>query len=78
MNRIACAAGGFAIVLALTGAGWAGVPRSGSPSVGSDSSEPWTVESSDTAQHDIPASPSCGAANPQGGIPSAVTWGDCP
>ena len=32
---------------------------------------------SGTAQHDITATPSCGAANPQGGIPSMMT-GTCP
>jgi hypothetical protein len=33
---------------------------------------------SDTTTRSILASPSCGAANPQGGIPSPVTWGQCP
>ncbi|HZK90549.1 MAG TPA: hypothetical protein VFC56_10420 [Stellaceae bacterium] len=32
----------------------------------------------DTTRRDVLANPSCGAANPQGGIPSAVTWGSCP
>lgn len=30
-----------------------------------------------TAQHDITATPNCGAANPQGGIPSMAS-GTCP
>jgi hypothetical protein len=34
-------------------------------------------ETSGTAQHDITATPGCGAANPQGGIPSMAT-GTCP
>lgn len=34
-------------------------------------------EVSGTAQHNITATPECGAANPQGGIPSMVT-GTCP
>ena len=34
-------------------------------------------DSSGTAQHNIAATPDCGAANPQGGIPSLVT-GTCP
>jgi hypothetical protein len=33
---------------------------------------------SGTARHDVSADSDCGAANPQGGIPSAVTWGYCP
>jgi hypothetical protein len=32
----------------------------------------------DTRRDDVGTSPGCGAANPQGGRPSAVTWGDCP
>jgi hypothetical protein len=31
-----------------------------------------------TARRDKAATPSCGAANPQGGTPTPVTWGDCP
>lgn len=34
-------------------------------------------ELSGTAHHNIAATPDCGAANPQGGIPSMVT-GTCP
>jgi len=34
-------------------------------------------EMSGTAQHNIAATPDCGAANPQGGIPS-MTTGTCP
>jgi len=34
-------------------------------------------ELSGTAQHNIAATPGCGAANPQGGIPS-MTSGNCP
>jgi hypothetical protein len=34
-------------------------------------------ELSGTARHNIAATPGCGAANPQGGIPSMVT-GTCP
>jgi hypothetical protein len=38
----------------------------------------WSLDNtSGTAQHDIAATPNCGAANPQGGIPSMVT-GTCP
>ena len=33
---------------------------------------------SDTTRHSVAATPSCGAANPQGGIPTSVTWGECP
>ena len=29
-------------------------------------------------RRDGPASPSCGAANPQGGAPTSTTWGSCP
>jgi hypothetical protein len=32
----------------------------------------------DTTRRDVVADPGCGAANPQGGLPSAVTWGSCP
>jgi hypothetical protein len=33
---------------------------------------------SDTRRNSVDADPSCGAANPQGGIPTATTWGECP
>jgi hypothetical protein len=33
---------------------------------------------SDTRRHSIAATPDCGATNPQGGVPSSVTWGECP
>ena len=33
---------------------------------------------SDTRRRDIAATPDCGAANPQGGMPSSVSWGGCP
>jgi hypothetical protein len=43
--------------------------------------EPFSATSPDdisgTAMHSITATPGCGAANPQGGIPSMVT-GTCP
>jgi hypothetical protein len=43
--------------------------------------EPFSATAADdlsgTAQHTITATPDCGAANPQGGIPSMVT-GTCP
>jgi hypothetical protein len=32
----------------------------------------------DTARGDVAVTPGCGAANPQGGIPTSVTWGQCP
>jgi hypothetical protein len=32
----------------------------------------------DVGPRGIMAGPSCGAANPQGGIPTSVTWGSCP
>jgi hypothetical protein len=35
-------------------------------------------DTSDTRRDPVGVSPNCGAANPQGGVPSAVTWGDCP
>jgi hypothetical protein len=38
---------------------------------------PYGDELSGTAHHNIAATPDCGAANPQGGIPSMVT-GTCP
>ena len=38
---------------------------------------PYGGELSGTAHHNIAATPDCGAANPQGGIPSMVT-GTCP
>ncbi|MFZ2004176.1 MAG: hypothetical protein WB697_14710 [Stellaceae bacterium] len=43
--------------------------------------EPFSATAPDdlsgTARHNITATPECGAANPQGGIPSMVT-GTCP
>ncbi|MBV8777295.1 MAG: hypothetical protein JO032_06640 [Alphaproteobacteria bacterium] len=39
-------------------------------------SDPFVL--SDTARRSVSADPGCGSANPQGGIPSAVTWGGCP
>jgi hypothetical protein len=33
---------------------------------------------SDTRRDSVGADPSCGAANPQGDIPTATTWGECP
>lgn len=43
--------------------------------------EPFSATAPDdvsgTAQHTITATPDCGAANPQGGVPSMVT-GTCP
>ena len=33
---------------------------------------------SGTAQHNIAATPDCGAANPQGGKPSPMITGTCP
>jgi hypothetical protein len=38
---------------------------------------PYSGELSGTAHHNIAATPDCGAANPQHGIPSMVT-GTCP
>ncbi|HWB51794.1 MAG TPA: hypothetical protein VG651_21985 [Stellaceae bacterium] len=38
---------------------------------------PYDDALSGTAHHNIAATPDCGAANPQGGIPSMVT-GTCP
>jgi hypothetical protein len=35
-------------------------------------------DSSNTTRRNIAADPTCGAANPQGGVPTSVTWGDCP
>jgi len=35
-------------------------------------------DTSDTRRDALGVSANCGAANPQGGVPSAVTWGDCP
>jgi hypothetical protein len=43
-----------------------------------DSMPTWSRdEMSGTAQHNIAATPGCGAANPQGGIPSMWS-GNCP
>jgi len=33
---------------------------------------------SDTRRNSIAATPDCGPANPQGGIPTSTTWGSCP
>jgi hypothetical protein len=38
---------------------------------------PYSDDLAGTAHHNIAATPGCGAANPQGGIPSMVT-GTCP
>ena len=43
-----------------------------------DSMPTWSQDAlSGTAQHNIAATPGCGAANPQGGIPSMWS-GNCP
>ena len=33
---------------------------------------------SGTTRHSVTTNPDCGPSNPQGGMPSAVTWGACP
>ncbi|HTZ35951.1 MAG TPA: hypothetical protein VMB84_07990 [Stellaceae bacterium] len=31
-----------------------------------------------TARRPVAATPECGPANPQGGVPTTTTWGGCP
>jgi hypothetical protein len=87
MTRLSIA--GIALALVVTGAGLAEAqtpppyPVLSPPPFEVRPALPETMptwsrdETSGTAQHDIAATPNCGAANPQGGIPSMIT-GTCP
>jgi hypothetical protein len=74
---------GLAIAVALGSAGLAAArPPAANPSSPAIS---YTIvrvipnqQSDTTPPRPTGADPSCGAANPQGGLPTSVTWGDCP
>lgn len=76
MNRLLAA--GLALAALLGASGPAAAYQPLPTPTGRDDFGAWPYPLSDTARHDVLASPSCGAANPQGGIPTGVTWGDCP
>jgi hypothetical protein len=74
MNRLLISAAAFATVLGS--AGLAGAQSDPAMSYRVVRITPYSL--ADMRRQEIPASPSCGAANPQGGVPTSVTWGQCP
>ena len=81
MKRLLIAGAAFVIALGTTGLAGA-QPYPASPS---GPAMTYTVvrvipngSTDDTTRRNVSADPGCGAANPQGGIPTSVTWGDCP
>jgi hypothetical protein len=77
MNRPLTAIAALAAICGVSGPAGAYQPVP-TASIPYDLYGPWPYSLSDTARHEVLASPSCGAADPQGGIPTSVTWGDCP